>query len=492
MFKHSYKVSGFEVILTADIGGSHMTTGMVNISSMEIINESIHRTPVRANDSKGNVVIDDLLNAFKLSLSQIDKNNLRGIAIAMPGPFLYEAGVFKIRTLHKYGALFGLDLKRLLYDHLDIPGEIPIYFKNDADCFGLGAFREFADQKSDRLISVTLGTGFGSAFIEAGKVPDNHEIIPKDGNLYDLPLQFKQLGSLKTHPTNGPVLDQIEKVAFKYKKAEDLISSRGLLQYVNDCLNAANEDLIIDIQDLACKARIEGDHDFLTSICREAFSILGLGLATSLKPWINEFDPHVIVIGGGIANASDLFLPSFYAGLGDAPGLKVELVHGKKMDCIPLTGAATGLMEGLAKNNTPHLGACVNAWRKTHQPILPQRVEDVIAEASKGPLNAPDQSYRIYPWSSIGSQKINAGFDSFAGLLQKIALKGDKSIVALDGFAAVDWDFLCTSISQALSKLGVRAAWISMEAFLKPDNEIEALVNPYLGSPVQSGVLKRN
>src|ERR1700679_1328847 len=91
-------------ILTADIGGSHITTGIYNVNTRTIMEESVIRVELV---SKGSA--DDILTSWENAFKQVLKStglSAAGLSVAMPGPFDYEKGISYIKGLDKYEALY--------------------------------------------------------------------------------------------------------------------------------------------------------------------------------------------------------------------------------------------------------------------------------------------------------------------------------------------------------------------------------------------------
>ena len=103
-------------------------------------------------------------------------------------------------------------------------------------------------------------------------------------------------------------------------------------------------------------------------------------------------------------------------------------------------------------------------WRKSNQ---------ILAPVSHQPV--PDGQYDVFPAFPIGAGKIQAGYDALTEQLL------GHSIVTIDGYGGVLWDHFRVQLEAALARHRVRTHWISIDAALKPENEIEDLVRPYLG-----------
>lgn len=105
-------------------------------------------------------------------------------------------------------------------------------------------------------------------------------------------------------------------------------------------------------------------------------------------------------------------------------------------------------------------------FRKSLQAIMPYRVAD-----RPGTTGA----YDIYPCHSIGNGKIFNGYDSLADWMAQHAC------VIVDGFSGVLWDDVQFCLAEAFAKKGLAVRWIDARQFLKPAEEIQKLVAPFLG-----------
>jgi mannose-6-phosphate isomerase class I len=55
--------------------------------------------------------------------------------------------------------------------------------------------------------------------------------------------------------------------------------------------------------------------------------------------------------------------------------------------------------------------------------------------------------------------------------------------VRIDGYAGLDWDHLRLRLSAGFRAAGIKTLWYETKAFLKPENEIDELIAPFLGTP---------
>lgn len=115
-----------------DIGGSHITAAHVDATTFKVIENTLKRERVAAMDSL-EVIIQSWLNVLSTLIVR-DNGESTKIGIAMPGPFDYEKGISMMQNQEKYDALYGVNVKEILAERLDIPAA-DIVFINDAEAF---------------------------------------------------------------------------------------------------------------------------------------------------------------------------------------------------------------------------------------------------------------------------------------------------------------------------------------------------------------------
>jgi glucokinase len=276
-------------ILTADIGGSHITAAICHLESFSILTQSITRIEV---NSKGPA--ESILARWESAFEQVLQKNITasvsGLSIAMPGPFDYGKGISYIKGLDKYEALYGMDIKQYLADRLNIDPAV-IRFRNDAESTIAGEVLSGAGRNYQRVMGITLGTGFGSAFTE--------NAVTKDLNL----------GS-------NPYMDTI---------ADDYLSTRWFLKRH---LALTGVPLIGGVKELAALA-----HD--SAIARDIFIEFANNMSEFLSGPVARYNPEVLIICGNIAGAAEFFMPYLTKKLNSVP---IKLA--KLGENAPLVGAA--------------------------------------------------------------------------------------------------------------------------------------------------------
>ncbi|MEO6521778.1 MAG: ROK family protein [Mucilaginibacter sp.] len=249
-------------IISADIGGSHITAAIVDLTSKCIVEHTRTRLSVDSGGTWANI-LDTWANGLKETLAKFNIP-VDMIAMAMPGPFDYKHGISWIRGLDKYEAIYGLNIKQYLATELNIDLE-NILFRNDAEAFLHGEVFAGAGLGFKKIIGITLGTGLGSA-------------CSKDGITVDA-----NRGSFKFGDTI----------------ADDYMSTRWFLKRYHQLTGVA----MPNVKELAAIAYTDVN-------AQQVFEEFTANLVLFLKDFINEERPELLVIGGNVAKASKLFLPA--------------------------------------------------------------------------------------------------------------------------------------------------------------------------------------
>lgn len=103
-------------------------------------------------------------------------------------------------------------------------------------------------------------------------------------------------------------------------------------------------------------------------------------------------------------------------------------------------------------------------WRKTGQFLMP--VNKVAT--TKG-------SYDLYPTHQIEEGKISEGFESLAW-----QLKEEKQVI-IEGYTGVFFDYFREKLEAEFRKLGKKTNWQSAGEAMKPEDQINRLIAPFLG-----------
>lgn len=280
-----------ELVLGIDIGGLHITVGLIDLESGEIITDSLQRRELDCNSS-AEVIFGCWCEAINEAYHGI-KDMRKRIGVAMPGPFDYENGICLIKDQDKFKALYQLNIRTELASRLNMmPADIT--FINDAAAFLQGEVFAGAARGRNRVIGLTLGTGLGSSFCDNG--------IAEDADLWQSP--------------------------FKEGIAEDYLSTRW---FVKSYLKLTGKD----IGGVKALTLISDEE-----IKRQIFEVFSHNLADFLAPLIIARNAETVVMGGNISNAFPLFLSSLNREFKEK-GINVEVKIAELQENASLIGAAS-------------------------------------------------------------------------------------------------------------------------------------------------------
>lgn len=247
------------LVLGIDIGGSHITAALVDMKTRSILSDSYKRRFVNSGDDAATI-----LNSWTMVIKEAFNGTHipdKKISIAIPGPFDYVNGICLIKEQEKFQSLFNLNIRNELASRLNIvPSNIE--FINDAAAFLKGEIFGGEVKITGNVMGITLGTGLGSA------LSINH--VTTDAALW--------------------------KSAFLDGIAEDYLSGRWFTERFKE-LTGKN---IAGVKELLAGINEEQD-------IAQIFGEFGKNLARFMIPLINRYSLEMIVIGGSISLAYDLF-----------------------------------------------------------------------------------------------------------------------------------------------------------------------------------------
>lgn len=291
-------------VIGCDIGGSHISCAIINIDTGTIIENSLISVKVSNSEAK-----EVLLSVWTQAILDCKKNlqensEFLGVGIAIPGPFDYERGIgLYDNSNQKFIDLKSVNVKEALSASLALPQD-QIRFVNDATAFSLGCYWYGSGKGSNQMVAITLGTGFGSSFISNGEAIEEGETVPENGYLWDEP--------------------------FKNGIADDYFSTRW---FVNS-FNEISDEEVSGVKRIAELVK-EGDENAI-----KLFNEFGINLAECLVEHLKNFNADVVVMGGNIAEAFELFKPSLYKVL-KAKGLEIPFKVSTLKESAAMLGAAT-------------------------------------------------------------------------------------------------------------------------------------------------------
>jgi len=257
------------IAIGTDIGGSHITCAAIDLVTGKIFRESLTERTVD-NQASAETIIGTWTEALSNVLSKFAVENVKGIGFAMPGPFDYVKGISYIRGVAKYENLYGVNVSETIAKKLGVNGDFLLRFMNDASAFAVGEAWTGSAAKFDRSLSITFGTGFGSAFISKRIPIVDGPLVPKLGCIYHIP--------------------------YREGIADDYFSTRGLLGRYKKLTRKE----LSGVKELATLASSD-------KTVNDLFIDFGENAGLFLAPWLKKFRAEILVVGGNISHAYNLF-----------------------------------------------------------------------------------------------------------------------------------------------------------------------------------------
>ena len=271
------------IVLTLDAGGTNFV-----FSAMQGNKEIVEPVTLPSNADDLDRCLNNIISGFSLVKEKL-KSPPSAISFAFPGPADYPSGI--IGDLGNLPAFRGgVALGPMLQEKFNLP----VFINNDGDLFVYGeaiaGFLPYVNnllaeagspKRYNNLFGVTLGTGFG-----AGIVRNDDLYIGDNSNGGEIWLLRNKLNP-KTNAEEGACIRFIQRV---YSKMAGSTFEKAPSPK--------------DIYEIALDKKTGNKVAAL-----EAYRQLGESVGDSLSQAITLLD-GLIVIGGGIAGASDLFMPA--------------------------------------------------------------------------------------------------------------------------------------------------------------------------------------
>lgn len=272
-------------VIAFDVGGSFIKS-VILYETGELILDSFAIYPAKSKESKEKI-IDNLFFRIKQQMNRMldGDGKLLGIGFAFPGPFDYESGISYIKGIDKFEHLYGVNIRYNLIERINqdkqitkkISNNFCILFENDASLFALGEQVTGKGKNYNKTMYLTIGTGAGSAFIENGQLVKQDPRVPENGWIYNEP--------------------------FKDSIIDDYISKRGILRLAAQYGICTKDKDVVELAALAKSNNITA---------KKVFHIFGQYIGDAVNPYISNFSPEALIIGGQISKSKDLFIKGIF------------------------------------------------------------------------------------------------------------------------------------------------------------------------------------
>lgn len=227
-------------ILACDIGGTHITSAIVNAKDWTILPDTLVRNHVDSSaDAKS--IFQNWSSTINLC-QQKHEVTINQIGIAMPGPFNYEEGISLMKNQDKYDALYKLNVSHGILEGLNNKN-CSIKYINDAAAFLQGEVYAQQLQHKPKVLGITLGTGLGSAVWSKGHKAFDADLwnTPYKDSIFEEYLvtrwftnRFEQLSGIKETGLKEIIEKHQETAAFQQLMSEYRIHLIDFLKYFSE------------------------------------------------------------------------------------------------------------------------------------------------------------------------------------------------------------------------------------------------------------------
>ena len=252
-----------ELIGAVDLGGTKIISGVFTPRG-EPLGEP-NSTPSGA-ESSPETVVGNICDNFLAGLERCGRSlaEVRRLGVGVPTTLRYSTGLIdpspNLPTMSDY------PLGKVLSERLGLT----VVLENDANCFILGEQARGAAKGYANCCGVTLGTGLGLGIILGGKLL--HGDYDCAGEIWNCPYEGKGK-NLESRASGSAIVSEYEKTA----------------------------RVRLDGGEIYQKA-LAGD-----PLARKVFHGFGQALGHGLSYVVNLLDPGIIVVGGSVSRAWELF-----------------------------------------------------------------------------------------------------------------------------------------------------------------------------------------
>lgn len=267
-----------DIAIAIDVGGTKTTAGLVDLSG-ELIAEITVPTPTASAEA---VAAEAVETAQQLIAPVERRERTVAVGIGIPGTIDLARG---IAVYAPNLPIREFPFRKILEEELGLP----VFLDNDANLAALGEAVYGAGRGARHLVVLTLGTGIGGGIVIEGRVYRG-----STGSA-------AELGHMLFPGEDGKVIDW-----------EYMASGTALVRRVREAVDRGAVSLALDLAggdassitgEIVAEAARRGDEVSLAAF-RDLAYWLGIGLANIA----NIINPDRILLGGGMADAADLYI----------------------------------------------------------------------------------------------------------------------------------------------------------------------------------------
>ena len=313
-------ISSQHLICAVDLGGTNLRAA--NIDREGQIHERARlATPKTTNPDD---IVVAIASAVKTCDEQAAARNARVESISIVVPGSVQAATGLVVNAPNVPSIINFQLSAALGANL----RRPVIIENDANAAALGEMWQGSARGCQTIVCLTLGTGVGSGII-------------LDGELWrGIDGTAGEIGHTSIDPFGGVQCNCGSVGCLEvYASATAIVrmAREGLLAYPESALAKIGDEELTAAT--IATAASEGDE-----FARGVFKRVGVYLGIAAANIVNTLNPEMIVIGGGVSAAFDLFAPTARNEMKQrafpVPAARCQIVKAECGDDAGLLGAA--------------------------------------------------------------------------------------------------------------------------------------------------------
>jgi glucokinase len=266
-------------VIAVDLGGTKLAAGLVEQDG------AVVRRAVEPTDLAGE---DAVLAQLERVIADLADGEFSALGIGIPSTIDQRSG----RAVTSVNIpLAGVDLR----DRLQRRFGVPVAIENDGNVAAVGEHRLGAGRGARHVVMLTLGTGVGGGLILDDRL--YRGAVGAAGELGHITLDLNGLPCQGVCPGRGHLEAMVSGHA-----AERLAERAAAERPDGDLGRAAAAGRDVEPR-LLVELASAGPGD-----AREVLAHVGLHLGVGISDLVNVFNPELVVVGGGFAEAGELLL----------------------------------------------------------------------------------------------------------------------------------------------------------------------------------------
>ena len=280
-------------VIGIDLGGTNVRVGLVEENRLI----KVESKPIN-NKGTQEEIVNDILNL----INKFEIEKIEGIGVGVPGVVDLKNGiVYEVQNIPSWREVRLMEILNNKYN-------IPVYINNDANCFAAGEKYFGIGQKYKNVVGLIVGTGLGAGIIMNGKL----------------------------YSGSNCGAGEFGMIPFKESILENYCSGQFFkLNYGKNGIDIYKEAL--------------GGNKSAQNIFYE----YGFNLGEAIKIILYSIDPDIIILGGSVSKAFNLFQSSMNESISSFAyskaknNLKIEI---SEIENIAILGAAALYLDAQTSN----------------------------------------------------------------------------------------------------------------------------------------------